>query len=163
MIASRFKKKRVIILELKIALLLEKISKFCKPLPRSLFRYAFRHLHVHLLIQVSMQESIVDIHLKNMPMSVSCQGKNDPDGSHFHYRGKCFCEINAFTLSITSDNQPCFISLNGAISLKLNFVHPLTTDSLFPGGRSTSVQVLLACKACISDSMALTQSGSRDA
>ena len=59
-------------------------------------------------------------------------------------------------------NRALYLSMKpSALSLTL-YTH-LLLIAFFQGGRSTSVQVLLACKACISDSMALTQSGSRDA
>ena len=59
-------------------------------------------------------------------------------------------------------NRALYLSMEpSALSLTL-YIH-LLLIAFFPGGRSTSVQVLFACKAYNLDSIALTQSGSSDA
>ena len=82
--------------------------------------------HVHLFIQVTMEEGIIHIHLIKFPPFHSSQGQNNPYWNRFCHRIESVCVIKTFPLIIPLCNQSCFISLNRAIRVIFDPINPFT-------------------------------------
>lgn len=61
--------------------------------------------HVHLLMEMTIQEGILYIQLLDRPLVVGqCQGKNYLNSDRFDYQNKCLEIVKAFTLTKAFDN-----------------------------------------------------------
>ena len=84
-------------------------------------------LHVHFLLEVSIEESIFHIHLIKRPTVNSSHNNKTSDKCKASNRSKCFLIVNVIFLSKAFGNEASLVSFNKSISLGLDLVKPPTT------------------------------------
>src|SRR4051812_2142319 len=84
-----------------------------------------RLLTIHLLLEMTMEECVGDVHLVHRPCARDCELKDSANRPGLDNRGECIREINASTLSEASDHPTSFIAVECAVGVKLVLKHPL--------------------------------------
>jgi hypothetical protein len=91
---------------------------------------ASRLLTIDLLSKVAMKKHIRDIHLMNWPSTRDCELQNGADHARFNNRRKSLGEVDASTLTETTDHPSSLVTLKGAIGVSLVPKDPLATDDI---------------------------------
>ena len=84
-------------------------------------------LHVHFFVEVSIEESILHIHLIKRPTTNNSYNNEIFDRCKESNRNKYFLIVNTILLSKALGNWASLVSLNKSISLGLDFVNLPTT------------------------------------
>ena len=93
---------------------------------------AFGLLKVHLLLNDSIEECSLHIHLVNVPSHLRWERKNHPYGIIPCDRCKGLLIINPLYLWKALGNKSCLVLLHTPVSCLLNFVDPSRTHHWFP-------------------------------
>ena len=92
----------------------------------------FRLHHIHLLIQLIIQENCSDIHLSEFIVQVCSQSKHNPNGLEYCHRKKYLIIVNTIMLTISLGNQMGFIGLHLPICALLPFEDPFAPNGFYP-------------------------------
>ena len=84
-------------------------------------------MHVHFFLEVSIEESILHIHLIKRPTANDSHKNETSDKCKASNKSKCFLIVNAIFLSKAFGNEASLVSLNRSIFLGLDLVNPPTT------------------------------------
>lgn len=76
-----------------------------------------RLCHVHLLVQITLAESIVGIKLTEVSFVVKYHIEDDANCGKLDDQTECSVEINALPLSEVFCKLACFVSVNGPICI----------------------------------------------
>jgi hypothetical protein len=87
-----------------------------------------RRLHVNLLTQLSIKESVLTIKLRHRPVSNRSNSKKSAHSGHMSHRGKGLIIVTAVLLLKATSHKTHFIVLKRSIRAGLNFIDPLTRD-----------------------------------
>ena len=124
---------------------------------------ALRLLHVHLCIQVCIDEGTGDVHTFQQQVLNRSNGKNQADGIPFGSGGIGLSEVKTRALGVTLCHYPAFVTVNGAICILLDLEDPagancfatLRKPGEFPG---TIVQERLNLLCCTVNPLVLVWS-----
>jgi hypothetical protein len=92
-----------------------------------------RRLHVNLLTQFSIEESVQNIKLRHRPVSNRSDSKKSAHSSHMSHRGKGLIIVMAVLLLKVTSYKTRFIALKRSIRAGLNFIDPLARDGMNTG------------------------------
>jgi hypothetical protein len=84
----------------------------------------------HLLLKVTMEKSIRDIHLVHWPAARNRKLENSKNGAGFDNRSKGVMEVDTFTLSETANHPACLVTIKSAIWMKLMLEDPLPSNDI---------------------------------
>jgi len=80
-----------------------------------------------------MEESILHVELMNGPIPRVCQGENGANCGWFDDRAESLVVINTGALCKSAKDPTSLVSVQGAISMKLVFENPFSSDHIFLG------------------------------
>jgi hypothetical protein len=92
-----------------------------------------RRLHVNLLTQFSIEESVLNIKLRHRPVSNRSDSKKSAHNGHMSHRGKGLIIVTAVLLLKATSHKTRFIALKRSIRAGLNFIDPLARDGTNTG------------------------------
>jgi hypothetical protein len=98
-------------------------------------------LTIDLLSKVTMKKGIRDIHLMNWPATRDCELQNGANRARFNNRREGLGEVDASTLTETTDHPASLVARKGAIGVSLVPKDPLATDDIgarWPGNQCPS-------------------------
>jgi hypothetical protein len=84
----------------------------------------------HLLLKVTMEKSIGDIHMVHWPAARNRKLENGKNGAGFDNRSKCVMEVDTFTLSETANYPSRLVMIKSAIRMKLMLEDPLPGNDI---------------------------------
>jgi hypothetical protein len=87
-----------------------------------------RRLHVNLLTQFTIEESVLNIKLRQRPLSNRSNSKKSAHSGHMSHRGKSLIIVTAVLLLKATSHKTRFIELKRSIRAGLNFIDPLARD-----------------------------------
>jgi hypothetical protein len=87
-----------------------------------------RRLHVNLLTQFSIEESVQNIKLRHRPVSNESNSKKSVHGGHMSHIGKGLIIVTAVLLRKATSHKMRFIVLKRSIRAGLNFIDPFAHD-----------------------------------
>lgn len=102
------------------------------------------------LLQVTVEASVMNIHLMSGPVTGGYNGKQGPDSDHFCDGSKGIAKVNACSLSVAKNYQADFISFYSVVCLMFDSIYPLTTKCPFARGKEVKIQVSFFSKTSIS-------------
>jgi hypothetical protein len=88
----------------------------------------------HLLLKMTMEKSIRDIHLVHWPAARDRKLENSKNGAGFDNRSKSVMEVNTFMLPKTADHPARLVTIKSAIRMKLMLEDPLPDDDIGMSG-----------------------------
>jgi hypothetical protein len=88
----------------------------------------------HLLLKVTMEKSIRDIHLVHWPAARDRKLENGKSSAGFDNRSKDVMEVDTFTLPKTADHPARLVTIKSAIRMKLMLEDPLPGDDIGMSG-----------------------------
>jgi len=117
------------ILKLSMRFLLETIQHFLKltNIPKVMCKT--RRGHQINFLQISIQEDIFNIKLRDMSLTNWSNYNKSINNSYFCNRGKCLLIIHIIMLRVSFCNQPSFVSLNRPIKITLDLIHLTITNN----------------------------------
>jgi hypothetical protein len=137
------KKSRIVVTRLE-ASIDDNRGKTLKPSPRSLLeaiegttqptnktirhRISWGWLHIDFLSELTIEEGVLDIQLRDRPLTNSCNSKKSPNSSHVSNRSKGLLIINTVLLLETPRHKTSLVALKRAIRASFDLVHPLACD-----------------------------------
>ena len=90
----------------------------------------WRWLHIHFLTVLAIEEGVLDIQLRNQPLTNRSNCKKSPYSSHVSDRSKGLLSIvMALLLLETARHKTSLVVLKRAIRAGLYLVHPLASDT----------------------------------
>jgi hypothetical protein len=89
-----------------------------------------RLLTEHLLLKMTMKESIRDVHLVHQPPARDRELKNCADGAGFNNGCKGVMEVDSFALPETTDHPTSLVMIECTIRMKLVLEDPLPGDDI---------------------------------
>jgi hypothetical protein len=92
-----------------------------------------RRLHVNLLTQFSIEESVLNNKLRHRPVSNRSDSKKSVHSGHMSHMGKDLIIVTAVLLLKATSRKTRFIALKRSIRAGLNFIDPLTRDGTNTG------------------------------
>jgi hypothetical protein len=122
-----------------------------------------RLLTEHLLLEMTMEKGIGDIHLVYWPAARDRKLEDHKNGARFDNRRKGVMEVDAFALPETVNHPTRLVTIMSTIRTKLVLEDPLLGDALACPRHRTSCHVLLHCRAANSSCIAASHEGSRSA
>jgi hypothetical protein len=94
---------------------------------------AGRLSNVHLLLQVSVQEYRLHIHVMNRLVPVRGDGEHEAHGLETRHRHEHLFEIHPLTLDVSFGHQARFVTDDGTQLVTFHFVDPLEAYSAVTG------------------------------
>jgi hypothetical protein len=88
----------------------------------------------HLLLEVTMEKSIGDIHLMYWPAARDHKLENRKNGAGFDNRSKGVMEVDTLTLSEAADHPTRLVTIKSTIRMKLVLEDPLPGDDIGMSG-----------------------------
>jgi hypothetical protein len=79
----------------------------------------------HLLLKMTVEKSIRDIHLVHWPAARDRKLENGKNGAGFDNRSKGVMEVDTFTLSETANHPARLVTIKSTIWMKLMLEDPL--------------------------------------
>jgi hypothetical protein len=98
----------------------------------------------HLLLEMTMEKSIGDIHLVHWPAARDCKLENGKNGAGFDNRSKGVMEVDTFTLPETADHPARLVMIKSAIRMKLMLEDPLPGDDIRMSGTRNKLPCVVA-------------------
>jgi hypothetical protein len=117
----------------------------------------------HLLLEMTLEKSIGDIHLVQCTATRDRKMENGKNGAGFDNRSKGVMEVDTFTLSETADHPTHLVTIKSAIRMKLMLEDQLPGDDIVMSGTRNYCHVLLRCRASNSSCIAASNEESRSA
>lgn len=96
-------------------------------------RDPLRETHIDIFFQISMEKSILDIHLVKRSGLRCCNGKNCTNNSHLCNQSKCLIIVYAIFLQISKSYKMHLISIQSPIWFKLYKNNPAASIQLNRG------------------------------
>jgi hypothetical protein len=87
-----------------------------------------RRLHVNLLTQLAIKESVLNIKLRHRSVSNRSDSKKSMHSGHMSHKGKSLIIVTAVLLLKATSHKTRFVALKRSIRAGLNFIDPLTRD-----------------------------------
>ena len=87
-------------------------------------------LHIDVLGEIPMKESIADINLPKTPTARNSQGKNQTNGGRLDNRTEGITIVNAKLLCETTGDQTSFVLINRAIRTVLGLEDPFAPNNI---------------------------------
>ena len=87
------------------------------------------NLHVHFLLKITMQESILDVQLMQTPSKIRRKRNQNSRCAHLCHRCKRFIIVNVICLTIPPCKKSSFVSFNLTFTCLLHSEDPLSTNS----------------------------------
>jgi hypothetical protein len=87
-----------------------------------------------LLLKMTMEKSIRDIHLVHWPAARDRKLENGKNSVGFDNRSKGVMEVDTFMLPKTTDHPAHLVTIKGAIRMKLMLEDPLPGDDIGMSG-----------------------------
>ena len=87
-------------------------------------------LHIDVLGEITMKESVADINLPKTPTARHSQCKNQSNGGRLDNRTKRITIVNAKLLGETTSDQSSFVLINRVIWTVLGFEDPLAPNNI---------------------------------
>ena len=84
-------------------------------------------MHVHFFLEVSIEKSVLNIHLIKRPIANDSHNNKTSDRCKVSNKTKCFLIVSAIFLSKAFGNEASLVSFNRSTSLDLDLVNPPTT------------------------------------
>jgi hypothetical protein len=84
----------------------------------------------HLLLRMTMEKSIRDIHLVHWPAARDRKLENSKNDAGFDNRSKGVMEVDTFTLSETTNHPARLVTIKSAIWMKLMLEDPLPDNDI---------------------------------
>ena len=84
----------------------------------------------HLLLKVTMEEGVGDVHLVNRPAARHSELKNGADGPGLDNWGEGLGEVDAGALAKTTNNPARLVPIESSIRMKLVLEDPLPGDDV---------------------------------
>jgi len=88
------------------------------------------HLHIDLLIKVSIEVGSLDIHLVDLQVALGGECKYSVEWRELRYRSESLVEVDAFNLCEPLSDEVSLILLNTAIWASFDAENPLASDDL---------------------------------
>ena len=89
---------------------------------------AIRNLHVNLHMDVTMQESVINVKLKERPFLTSSKSNDPSYNSYFDDKRESFLTVSLLLLSISFHHKTCLKPLKITIGLEFHLIHSFTTN-----------------------------------
>jgi hypothetical protein len=86
---------------------------------------ARRLAHINFFLQVTMEQSVLNIQLMQRPTSRNCQRKEEPNSGMLDNGSKGILIVKTIALLEPFGNKTRLIALNGPTYMFLHFEHPL--------------------------------------
>ena len=128
--------------------LLEPIQSFAKPtnLAWSMLN-SWRRGHINLFMRVTIQKGILDIHLKDLPLSNGCNCNHSTNCRHLCNWGKCLLVVKTILLGIPFCYKSSLISFNRATIFCFYLLHLTTNYHIFPRRKRNRVPCMSLMKS----------------
>ena len=110
--------------------------------------------HIHILMELTLQECIINIKLINGPTTTNCQTKNKLNGGRFDYWVEGVMVINSWSLMKTLCNQPSCKPVNRTIRVTFYTKKLLTSNNIVTRIRGYELPSPIPNKSIIFFSMA---------
>ena len=111
---------------------IQRLPKTKNPLYLPLSNKHWRLLHIHLLLNVAMKKSILNIKPVEIPIISGSEGNKKTNICDLRNKGKSVGIVHAIGLSIPLSNKAGFQSSNGSIEINLHCKHPMATNGFLP-------------------------------
>jgi hypothetical protein len=98
----------------------------------------------HLLLKMTMEKSIRDIHLVHWPAARDCKLENGKNGAGFDNRSKGVMEVGTFTLPETVNHPARLVMIKSAIWMKLMLEDPLFGNDIGMSGMQNELPCVVA-------------------
>jgi hypothetical protein len=105
-----------------------------------------RRLHVNLLMQLTIEKSILNIKLRHGPVANRGDSKKSAHSGHMSHMSKSLIIVTALLLLKATSHKTRFIALKRSIRAGLNFLDPLTRDGTNTGRRRNKIPSASALK-----------------
>jgi hypothetical protein len=89
-----------------------------------------RLTHIYLLIKNTMEESILNIQLTKRPTAGDNHRKQDANGGWLDNRTETILIVNTITLFEPLSHQTSFVTINSAIGLPFDLIHPFAVNNI---------------------------------
>jgi hypothetical protein len=87
-----------------------------------------RWLHIDFLTKLTIEEGVLDIQLRNRPLTNRGNSEKGPNSGHVSNRSKSLLVVNTILLLETTRHKASLIALKRAIRAGLDLVDPLASD-----------------------------------
>lgn len=77
--------------------------------------------HIHIFIQDSIEESIINIQLSYWPLTQKSYSKNHTNDNWFNHETKCLSEVKTNKLIVTFSHKSCLIASHETINISFKF------------------------------------------
>jgi hypothetical protein len=105
-----------------------------------------RRLHINLLTQFSIEESVLNIKLRHRLVSNRSDSKKSAHNDHMSHRGKGLIIVTIVLLLKATSHKTRFIALKRSMRAGLNFIDPLARDGANIGRRRDKIPGASALK-----------------
>lgn len=107
---------------------------------RLMWSEARRWSHVNFFFKITMQESIMDVKLNEVPLLGSNCGKKETDYGHFGNTRDCVHKVNAFDLYIAFCNKASLVPFDKDICTSFDLVDIFAPYGLLFGGNEVKFE-----------------------
>ena len=104
-------------------------------------------LHINLLTQLAIEKSILDIKLRDRPMTNRSHNKESADSGHMGHRSECLIIIASLLLLKATGHKTGFVTLKRTIGASLDLVDPLAGNGTNTGREGNQIPCARALKA----------------
>ncbi|WVZ64979.1 hypothetical protein U9M48_014417 [Paspalum notatum var. saurae] len=113
-------------------------------------------LHVHLLLEIAVQERRLDVHVVHFPSFLSRQRQQQPHSFDASHRCKHLIVVDAVSLCVAFHHEPRLVPHHSAVFIPLDLEHPLEANGAPAEGQLSEcpsvvlldgAQLLLHCSA----------------
>jgi hypothetical protein len=94
-----------------------------------------RWLHINLLMELTILESILNIQLRHKPVANRGHNKKSVTSGHMGHKDKSLIIITPLLLLKIMSHKTSFVTLKRTIETSLSLVEPLTRDGTNTGRR----------------------------
>ncbi|XP_048556699.1 uncharacterized protein LOC125537428 [Triticum urartu] len=103
-------------------------------------------LHINLHTQLTIEKGVLDIKLRDRPMTNRSHNKESADNGHVGHRSKCLIIIGSLLLLKAIGHMSSFVALKRTIGASLNLVYPLAGDGTNTGRKGNQIPCARALK-----------------
>ncbi|XP_040245347.1 uncharacterized protein [Aegilops tauschii subsp. strangulata] len=103
-------------------------------------------LYINLLTQLAIEKGVLDIKLRDRPMTNRSHNKESADSGHVGHKSECLIIIASLLLLKATGHNTSFVALKRTIGASLNLVDPLAGDGTNTGREGNQIPCARALK-----------------
>jgi hypothetical protein len=89
---------------------------------------AWRRLHIDFLTKLTIKKGVLDIQLRDRPLTDRGNSEKGPNSGHMSNWSKCLLIVNAILLLKATSHKASLVALKRAIGASFDLVYPLASD-----------------------------------